>query len=94
MQKSWVKTVLTAFFDAKGISHLKFVPEKQTVNGKLYKDLIRRLIAGSWYLLHENAPVHSSGVVPEFLPKQGIPILSHPPYSLILCWLTFFYFQN
>jgi hypothetical protein len=31
MQKSRVKTMLTAFFDAKG---LKFVLEKQTVNDK------------------------------------------------------------
>jgi hypothetical protein len=33
MQKSRVKTMLTAFFDAKGIIHHEFVTEKQTVNG-------------------------------------------------------------
>jgi hypothetical protein len=36
---------------------------------------------GSWYRLHDNARVHSSGAVSEFLAKLGIPVLSHPPYS-------------
>lgn len=31
MQKLEVKTILTAFFYAKGIIHYKIVPEKQTV---------------------------------------------------------------
>jgi hypothetical protein len=35
----------------------------------------------SWCLLHDNEPVHSSGVASEFLAKRGIPVLSHPPYS-------------
>jgi hypothetical protein len=29
------------FFDAKGVIHNEFVSEKQTVNGRLYKKLIR-----------------------------------------------------
>jgi hypothetical protein len=33
MQKSRMKTMLAAFFDAKGIIYHEFVPEKQTVNG-------------------------------------------------------------
>jgi hypothetical protein len=37
--------------------------------------------SGSWYLLHDIAPVHSSGVVSEFLAKQGSPVLSYTPYS-------------
>jgi hypothetical protein len=41
MYKSLVKTMLTAFFDAKGIIHHEFVPEKQAVNGKFYKGAIR-----------------------------------------------------
>jgi hypothetical protein len=45
MQKSQVKTMLTAFFDAKRIIHHGFVPEKQTVNSKFYKEVIKRLIA-------------------------------------------------
>jgi hypothetical protein len=37
MQKSLVKTMLTAFFDAQGIIHHEFVPEKKTVTGKFKK---------------------------------------------------------
>jgi hypothetical protein len=44
MQKSRVKTILTAFFYAKGIIHHEFVPQKQIVNGKFYKEVIKRLI--------------------------------------------------
>jgi hypothetical protein len=44
MQKLLVKTMLAAFFDAKGIIHHEFVSEKQTVNGKFYKEVIKRLI--------------------------------------------------
>jgi hypothetical protein len=43
-QKSWVKTMLTAFFDANGIIHHEFVPEKQIVNAEIYKEVIKRLI--------------------------------------------------
>jgi hypothetical protein len=43
MQKSRVKTMLTAFLDAKVIIHHEFVMEKQTVNGKFYKEVIKRL---------------------------------------------------
>jgi transposase len=71
----------------------ELVTEKQTVNGTFYKEVIKRLLArvhgvrpefqesGSWYLLHDNAPEHSSGVFSDFLAKRGIPVLSHPPYT-------------
>jgi hypothetical protein len=66
-----MKILLVAFFNAKGIIQLDFVPEKQTINGKSNEVVIKRLIARahlvrpefqesrSWYLLHNNAPAHS-----------------------------------
>jgi hypothetical protein len=84
----------------------EFVPEKQAVNGKFYKETIKTLItgvhcirpkfqeSGSWYILHDSAPAPSSGIVSEFLTKQGIPVLSHPPYSHNLAPADFFYFIN
>jgi hypothetical protein len=42
MQTSRLKTMLTAFFDAKGIIHHEFVPVKQTLNGKFHKEVIKR----------------------------------------------------
>jgi hypothetical protein len=102
-----VKTILTACFDAKGIIHHEFVPQKQTVNGKFYKEAIKGLIArvrvrpsfreiGPWYVLRDNAPTHSSGVVSEFLTKRGISVLFHPLYSTNLTPADFFipYIKN
>jgi histone-lysine N-methyltransferase SETMAR len=86
----------------KGVIYHKFMPEKQTVNGKFYKKVIKRPIgrvhrvrpefqeSGSWYLLQDNAPAHSSGVVSEFLAKRRIPVLPHPPYSPDLSPAQFF----
>lgn len=41
-----------------------------------------------------NAPAHSSGVVCEFLAKQGIPLSSHPPYSPDLAPIDFILFPK
>jgi transposase len=72
------------------------------VNGKFYEEVIKRLIArvhsvrpefqesGSWDLLHDNAPAHSSGVVSEFSAKRGNPVLSYPHYSPDLAPAYFF----
>jgi transposase len=68
--------------------------------------VIKRLIArvyrvrpefqgnGSWFLLHDNAPAHSSSVVSEFLAKRGIPMLSHPHYSPHLAPADYFLFSK
>jgi hypothetical protein len=45
MQKSSVKTMLTGFFDVKGITRHEFMPEKHTVNGKFYEEVNKRLSA-------------------------------------------------
>jgi hypothetical protein len=62
----------------------EFVKEKQVVNGKFYKEVIKRSMvrvhrvrpefqeSGSWYFLHDSGPAHSSGGVSEFLTKRGI----------------------
>jgi hypothetical protein len=71
MQKSRVKTMLTVFFYAKGTVHHEFMSAEQAVNGKFYKEVIKRLIArvhrvrpeflesGSRCLLHDNASSHA-----------------------------------
>jgi hypothetical protein len=88
MQKSRVKTLLTVFFDSKGIFHKEFRPEGQTVNSDYY--LGNRLWARilrirpeyreqcSWSLLHDNAPTHKSKIVRDFLARKGITVLDHP----------------
>jgi hypothetical protein len=63
MQKSRVKMMWTAIFYAKGIIRHEFMTKKHTANVKLYKGVIKRLIApvqllmpqfqesGFWYIL-------------------------------------------
>jgi hypothetical protein len=87
MQKSWVKKMFAAFFYAKGIIHHEFVLEKETVSGKFYKEVMKRLITrvhsvrpefqenGSWFLLHDTAPAHYPSTVSEFLAKQRIRVI-------------------
>lgn len=40
-----------------------------------------------WILYHDKGPVHCSLIVQEFLAKNGIPTMPHPPYSpyIALC---------
>jgi hypothetical protein len=57
MQKLRMKTMLAVFFDAKDIHH-KFMPEKQTVNGKFHKEVIRRLVT---QVLHVRPELQESG---------------------------------
>jgi len=63
------------------------------VNTEIYIDFIRRLRYAvrrkrpekwrtkSRFLLHDNAPAHRSVLVKNFLPKEDVRILKHPPYS-------------
>jgi hypothetical protein len=85
--------------------HHEFVPEKHTLNDRFYKGVIKRLIDrvrvrfefqehGSWHLLHDNAPMHSLGIISDLLVKQGIPVLSHPAYSLDLSPADLILFPN
>jgi hypothetical protein len=49
-------------------------------------DVVRKKVAeksrtNSWFLLHENAPVHRSVLVMHFLAKNNVTTLKYPPYS-------------
>lgn len=106
MQKSRIKTMLTVFFDSKGIIHKEFIPEGQTVNAQCYLGVLKRLWGriyrvrpeykevGSWFLLHDNAPSHKALIVREFLAKKSIITLDHPPYSPDLAPCDFWLFPK
>jgi [histone H3]-lysine36 N-dimethyltransferase SETMAR len=103
IQKSKVKTMLIAFFDAKGLIHHEFVPEGQTITGNFYVKVMARLAGRmrrvrpqchDWVLLHDNAPAHSSAVVSQFLAKRGVAVLPHPPYSPDLAPADYFLFPK
>ena len=91
------------FFDANGIVHSEFIPKGQTVNQAFYLQVLKRLLdavrrkrpelwqSGKWWRYHDNAPAHKALSVKQFLAKNSMTLLLHPPYSpdLALCDLFF-----
>ena len=73
--------------------HKEFVPPGQTVNGKFYCEVLRRLREnvrnkrpemwknGELLLHHDNVPVHTSLDVREFPAKNNMTTLPHPASS-------------
>ena len=73
--------------------HKEFVRPGQTVNGKFYCEVLRRLRGnvrhkrhemwknGDWLVHHDDAPAHTSLVVTEFLTKNNMTTVPHPAYS-------------
>jgi histone-lysine N-methyltransferase SETMAR len=105
MEKSRVKTMFIVVFDAQSVIHCEFVPEGQTVNGQFYLGVMERLLkrirrflpefdnSKEWFLLHDNAPAHTAGVV-RFLARRQATVLHHPPYSPDLAPADFFLFPK
>jgi hypothetical protein len=62
--------------------HTEFVPEAETVNSELYREMMDRLLkrhrclrpdraeSGNLLLLHDNAPSHNATTVKQFLTKK------------------------
>jgi hypothetical protein len=79
------------FFDRDGLVHHEFVPHGQNVSGNVYVQMLQRLRdavrrkrcgnwQGQWFLLHDNAPSHTSLVLMQFLAEKNIPVITQPPY--------------
>jgi histone-lysine N-methyltransferase SETMAR len=85
--------IIYKLFDCQVIVHCEFIPEGQSVNKGMYSDILRRLRdavrrkrpekwrANSWFLLHNNAPAHRPVSIKEFIAKNNLTALEHPPYS-------------
>ena len=91
MSWSQVKTMLVCFFDHKGIVHYEFIAQGQTVNQECYLEVLTRLRESvqrkrpglwpdMWILLNDNAPAHDELRFREFLAKNSITKMDHPPY--------------
>ena len=92
MSLSQVKTMLVCFFDHKGVVHYEFIAQGQRVNQQCYLEMMTRLRESvrrkrpglwpdKWILHHENSPAHDVLRVREFLSKNSITKMDHPPYS-------------
>ena len=102
MSKSKVRVMLIACFDIKGIIQFYFLPQGQTVNQHVYKEILRRLMRSvqdkrrdlwennTWVLHHDNAPAHSALSIQQVLAERNVPTLEQPPYSPDLATCDFF----
>ena len=98
--------MLIAFFDVHGIVHAEFLPQGQTINQHVDKNILRRLMRSvrekrrelwetrSWLLHHDNAPARNALGIWDFLAKNNIAILEQPPYSRDLAPCDFFLFPK
>ena len=85
--------MLITFFDVTGIVRSEFLPQGQTINQQVYKEILRLLLRSvrekrrelwqdkSWLLHHDNAPAHNALSIRQFLAEKNIAILEQPPYS-------------
>jgi len=101
-----LKSIIITFFDIKGFVHKEFVPTGQSVNSGFYCEVLRRLRENvrrrrpqlwrkqTWLLHHNNAPSHTSVLTHQFLAKNKITVIPHPPLSPNLAPVTSSYFQN
>jgi len=80
------------FFDQEGILHREFVPPGMMANADFYFDVlrlrenVRRKRPQKWQnqnliIHHDNAPAHRSFNVSQFLAKNNMTVIPHPPYS-------------
>ena len=81
------------FFDSTGMIYMHGVPTGQTVNKEYYVEVLREFRKrfrqkrpapfklGLWHFHQDNAPVHNSILVTDYLTKMGIKTVPHRPYS-------------
>ena len=100
--KSKVKVMHILFFNIQGIIHLEFLPQGQTLNQTVYKEIFGRLVrsmcdkrlsfweAHAWGLHHDNATAHTVLSIRQFLAERNIATLEHPHIPPIWPRVTFF----
>ena len=91
--KSTHKLLIIPFLDSTGMIYMHWVPTGQTVNKEYYVEVLREFRkrfcrkrptlfkSGQWHFHQDNAPVHNSILVTDYLTKMVIKIVPHPPYS-------------
>ena len=94
------------FFDSTGMIYIHWVPTGLTVNKEYYVEVLREFRqrflgkrpalfkSGQWHFHQDNAPVHSSILVTDYLTKMGIKTVRQPPYSPDLAPCDFWLFPK
>ena len=104
--KSTHKLLMISFFDSTGMIYMRRVPTGQTVNKEYDVEVLRKFRerfhwkspalfkSGQWHFHQDNAPVHNSILVTDYLTKMGIKTLPHPLYSPDLAPCDFWLFPK
>ena len=94
------------FFDSTGLIYMHWVPTGQTVNKEYSVEVLRGFRKrfrwkkptlfnlGPWHFYQDNAPVHNSILVRDYLTKMGIKAVPRPPYSPDLAHCDFWLFPK
>ena len=104
--KSTHKHLMIPFFYSIGMIYKHWFPTGQTVNKEYYVEVLRvfrkrfrwkrpaLFKTGQWQFHQDNAPVHNSILVTDYLTKMGIKTVPHPPYSPDLAPCDFWLFPK
>ena len=94
------------FFNSTGMIYMHWVPTGQTVSKEYYIEVLREsrkrfrrkrpalFKSGQWHFQQDNAPVHKSILVTDYLTKMGTKTVPQPPYSRDLAPCDFWLFLN
>ena len=100
------KLLMIPFFDSTSMIYMHWVPTGQTVNKEYYVEVLREFRkrfrqkrpalfkSDHWHFQQDNAPVHNSILVTDYLTKMGIKTLPRPPYSPDLAPCDFLLFPK
>ena len=94
------------FFDSTGMIYMHWVPLGQTINKEYYVEVLREFRkrfrrkkpalfkSGQWHFHQDNASVHNSILVTDYLTKKGIKTVPQPPSSADLAPCDFCLFTK
>lgn len=100
------KLMISIFFSKTGIVSLNILNKKFKANSKWYRDIFLNNAFIEWknshkkqginkiLLHHDNAPIHTSKMVTNFLYQNQVKTLKHPPYSPDLSPCDFWLFPT
>ena len=104
--KSTHKISMILFFDSTGIINMHGVPTWQTINKEYYVEVLREFRktfcrkrpalfkSGQWHFHQNNAPVHNSILVTDYLIKMALNTVPHPPSSIDISLCDFWLFPK
>lgn len=104
--QSTKKVMYAIFFSPSGPVAQVAVTKGRSVTGFFYKNVALKKVKKHFVkrrpktglkglkLLHDNAPCHRASIVTNFLKKEKVEVLPHPPYSPDLAPCDFFLFPR